>query len=184
MLSPGMTEKLNAQITHEYYSGYLYRQMAARLGELGLTVLRNRFALQADEEHVHASKLVDYLQKAGGSLRLGRIEAPPHDYEDALTILRATIAHEREVTRRIHDLVAQAEADKDYSTRSYLTWYIDEQVEEEASFVELLQWAELANGNWLALEERLERSMPGLARPGFAQRSTAGANGQADAEPA
>lgn len=157
MLSNSMNEKLNAQITREFYSSYLYRQMASCLDAMGLTVLEQLFINQADEERAHAVKLIDYVQKAGGRLRLGAVPAPPAEFESVLAIAEATLAHEREVTGHIHALVAQAEEDKDYSTRSYLQWYIDEQVEEEASFVNLLQLTKLAGDNLLALEERVEK---------------------------
>ncbi len=157
MLSTSMNEKLNAQITREFYSSYLYRQMASCLDRMGLAVLEQFFVDQADEERAHAVKLIDYVQKAGGTLALGAIPAPPGEYASVLAIAEATLAHEREVTGHIHALVAQAEEDKDYSTRSYLQWYIDEQVEEEASFAELVQLAKLAGDNLLALEDRVEK---------------------------
>lgn len=164
MLSKSMSEKLSGQITFELYSSYLYRQMASCLNHMGLTILERRFLLQSDEERMHATKLIDYLQKAGGSLRLGTIDAPRHSYESATDVLDATLEHERRVTRRIHELVAQAEADKDYSTRSYLQWYIDEQVEEEANFVELAQLARMAGDNLLAFEDRVEKIMAAQAK--------------------
>ena len=157
MLSASMNEKLNAQITREFYSSYLYRQMASCLDQMGLSVLEQFFLDQADEERMHAVKLIDYVQKAGGKLALGAIEAPPAEYESVLAICEATLAHERQVTKHIHALVAQAEEDKDYSTRSYLQWYIDEQVEEEASFADLVQLAKLAGSDLLALEDRVEK---------------------------
>ena len=162
MLSEQMNDKLNAQITYEFYSSYLYRQMASSLNGQGLTVLERRYLIQADEERLHALKLIDYVQKSGGRLRLGPIPAPPTEFASAQIVVQATLEHERGVTHRIHELVAQAEVDKDYSTRSYLQWYIDEQVEEESSFAELAQLAKMAGDNLLALEDRVERSMSTL----------------------
>ena len=157
MLSKDMNAKLNGQITHEFYSSYLYRQMAAWFGENSLTVLEEYFVNQANEEQMHATKLVDYVQKAGGHLELGAIAAPPHHFESPLEIMHKTLDHERGVTKKIHELVAQAEADKDYSTRSYLQWYIDEQVEEEATFGELTNLTRMAGDNFLILEDRVEK---------------------------
>ena len=157
MLSHSMNDKLNAQITREFYSSYLYRQMASCLSGMGLSVLEQFFITQADEEREHAVKLIGYVQKAGGRLALGSVEAPPSEFPSVLAIAEATLAHEREITGHIHALVAQAEEDKDYSTRSYLQWYIDEQVEEEASFADLLQLTQLAGDNLLALEDRVEK---------------------------
>lgn len=159
MLSKSMNEKLNGQITYEFYSSYLYRQMASCLNKIGLTILEKRYLMQADEEQAHAIKLIAYVQKADGSLRLGTIDAPDHKFKSAIDVIERTLEHERKVTKRIHELVAQAEEDKDYSTRSYLQWYIDEQVEEEASFAELAQLARMAGENLLAFEERVEKLM-------------------------
>ena len=157
MLSKDMNAKLNAQITHEFYSSYLYRQMAAWFGENSLSVLEEFFVAHADEERMHATKLVDYVLKAGGHLKLGAIDAPPDEYKSPLDIVQRTLEHEKGVTKKIHDLVAQAEEDKDYSTRSYLQWYIDEQVEEEAVFSELEAITRMAGDHYLMLEERVEK---------------------------
>ena len=164
MLSKGMNEKLNEQITWEFYSSYMYRQMASWFDANGLKVLEARYLTQAGEEQMHAVKLIDYVQKAGGQLELGAIEAPPHKYKSVVDVLERTYEHEQGVTRRIHALVAHAEKDKDYSTRSYLQWYIDEQVEEEASFQELLLLAKMAGDNLLALEDRVEKVMAAAAQ--------------------
>lgn len=157
MLSKDMNAKLNAQITHEFYSSYLYRQMGAWFAEQNLSVLQDYFTSHAAEEEMHATKLVDYVLKAGGHLKLGAIEAPPDQFESPLAVVTRTLEHERGVTRKIHELVAQAEADKDYSTRSYLQWYIDEQVEEEATFAELAAVTRMAGDHLLMLEERVEK---------------------------
>ncbi len=157
MLSKDMNAKLNAQITHEFYSSYLYRQMGAWFAESNLSVLEEYFVTHAAEEEMHATKLIDYVLKAGGHLKLGVIEAPPDHYESPLDVVTRTLDHERGVTKKIHDLVAQAEADKDYSTRSYLQWYIDEQVEEEATFAELVAVTRMAGDHLLMLEERVEK---------------------------
>ncbi len=157
MLSKDMNAKLNAQRTQEFYSSYLYRQMAAWFGENSLSVLEAYFVTHADEERMHATKLVDYVLKAGGHLKLGAIDAPPDEFKSPLDIMTRTLEHERGVTKKIHDLVGQAEADKDYSTRSYLQWYIDEQVEEEATFGELAAITRMAGEHWLMLEDRLEK---------------------------
>lgn len=157
MLSKDMNDKLNAQITHEFYSSYLYRQMAAWFGEKSLTVLEAWYLRHAGEEQMHAVKLTDYVQKAGGHLKLGAIAAPPDSYESPLDVAQRTLEHERGVTAKIHALVAQAESDKDYSTRSYLQWYIDEQVEEEATFNELVAVTRMAGEHLLMLEDRVEK---------------------------
>lgn len=44
------------------------------------------------------------------------------------------MAQEQDVTRRFYNLSDLANKDKDYATISFLNWFLDEQVEEEAMF--------------------------------------------------
>ncbi len=46
-------------------------------------------------------------------------------FEDAL-------AHEEYITKNINELTDLAIAERDHSTKTFLQWYVDEQVEEEA----------------------------------------------------
>jgi ferritin len=55
-----------------------------------------------------------------------------------LEILEVSLNHEKEVTRRINNLMKMAIELNDYASVSFLQWYIDEQVEEEANFAELI----------------------------------------------
>ena len=52
--------------------------------------------------------------------------------------------HEQQVTGLIDNLVNLAEAEKDSAFRVCLQWFVTEQVEEEASFGELVQKLKLA----------------------------------------
>ena len=56
-----------------------------------------------------------------------------------LEVFEKSLAHEKYVTKRIHDLYALAVKEKDYAAQNHLQWFIDEQVEEEASFTEIVE---------------------------------------------
>ncbi len=58
-----------------------------------------------------------------------------------------TLTHEMGVTKRINDLYALAEEEKDYATRQMLNWYIAEQVEEEHNVQDILDNLKLVNGD-------------------------------------
>jgi ferritin len=51
------------------------------------------------------------------------------------------------VTGRINDLVDRAQELKDHASNSFLQWFIDEQVEEEASADEIIQSLKLNKDN-------------------------------------
>lgn len=157
MLSKKMMALLNEQITHEFYSSLLYLQMGAWFGEQSLSVFQRYFNHHAQEEHMHATKLVSYVLNAGGHVQIGAMPAMPHEYSSALDVTEKTLEHERFVTDKIHALMALAEEEKDYPTRGFLQWYVDEQVEEMAIFSELVAVTRMAGNNLLGLEQRVEK---------------------------
>ena len=58
-------------------------------------------------------------------------------------ILQAALDSELSVTAQINRLVALSDSENDYATRSFLNWFVDEQVEEVSSMRDLVQLAEL-----------------------------------------
>ena len=76
-----------------------------------------------------------------------------------LAIAQAAVDGELEITRRIHDIVALAESEKDYSTRSFLQWFIDEQVEEVSVMTDILHWVKLGKDDLLQVDALVRHSM-------------------------
>jgi len=75
-------------------------------------------------------------------------------------IVKAAVDSEITVTRQINDLMAKSEKEQDYTTRSFLKWFVDEQVEEVSSMTELLQLVTRAGeSNLLYVEARLAAAM-------------------------
>ena len=89
--------------------------------------------VQAGEENNHAMKFYRYVFDRLGKVELAAIEGPPTEWESPLAVFEEVFAHEQRVTGMIHDLADLAAKEKDLATQSFLKWFIDEQVEEEAS---------------------------------------------------
>lgn len=138
MLSPELAKGINEQLTFELYSGHIYLSMAAYCADLGLDGFVNFFVMQEQEERYHAMKFFDYLGDRDERVRLGGFEAPPVEFDSVLHVFEEALAHERVVTKRINDLMDIALADKDHASVSFLNWFVDEQVEEEAFFSSLI----------------------------------------------
>lgn len=134
MLSPAMTERLNQQINLEFYSSNLYLQMAAWADHHGLEGCAAFLKEHANEEMQHMQKLFDYILETGALPILGSIDAPKVEYQSIREIFEITLAHEKEITTAINDLVATAWENKDFSTFNFLQWYVAEQHEEENLF--------------------------------------------------
>lgn len=65
-------------------------------------------------------------------------ENPHNDFSSVLDSFEKALAHEKEVTRRIYNLMDIALDEREHATTAFLKWFIDEQVEEEASFDTLI----------------------------------------------
>ncbi len=158
-LSKKMAEKLNDQINYELHSAYIYLAMAAVFESMTLRVFAKYYYKQADEERDHAMRIFKYLVDTGTKVVLKPIEDPNGKWDSVEKIVQATLDHEREVTGIINGLVALAEQEKDYATRSFLQWFVDEQVEEESSFEELLALVKMAGAAILPLELRVAQML-------------------------
>ncbi len=154
-LSDTMVKQLNGQVAAEFAASQAYLAMSCELHDMGLKVVSSFFAKQAEEERAHALKIIKYLQDVGGAARLEAVDRPRVDYGDVGAIAEAALQSELHVTKLVHNLVQLAEKDEDYATRSFLNWFVDEQVEEVASMTDLVRMVKLAGSNLLELESRI-----------------------------
>lgn len=151
-ISDAMNTKLNEQITNEMFASQLYLAMACMFEDMGLKNLARLFRMQTEEERGHALKILDYIPQVEGKVTLAALAAPPAEWPSVEAAIEAALEHERKVTGQVNDLMALAEKENDYASRSFLNWYVDEQVEEVDSMSSLLQAAKLAGKNLLQLE--------------------------------
>lgn len=133
MLSKKMEQALNKQVNAELYSAYLYLSMDAYFRSQNLNGFANWMRVQMQEEQTHGMKIYDFIAERGGRVTLKAIDEPPTDWDSPLAVFEAVCEHERKVTGLIGGLVDLAMKEKDHATNSFLQWFVDEQVEEEAS---------------------------------------------------
>lgn len=131
MISKRVEDALNAQINAEFWSAYLYLSMSAYFEAENKSGFANWFRIQFKEEQAHAEILMNYLQDRGGRVLLRQIEAVPTSWNSPLDVFTETLKHEQKVTALLNNLYNVAEEEKDNATRNTLTWFINEQVEEE-----------------------------------------------------
>ena len=122
---------LNQQINKEFYSAYLYMDMAIYYDELDLSGFANWYMIQAQEERDHALLFMKYMQNNGLKVTLEAIDKPDKVYDSILDPMVASAEHERYVTALINEIYHEAHQDKDYRTMKFLDWFVDEQGEEE-----------------------------------------------------
>jgi ferritin len=152
MIGKELNEEMNKQIVEELRSGYIYLAMSAWAEDQGLHNFARFMQIHAEtEEYVHAKKFVHFLQEAGGHVKYGTIEAVPSDWDDLETVLKEAIKHEQHITARIKFLWDLAHEKQEVYAYEMLEWFLEEQMEEENLFEDLLDQFELANkrpGYW------------------------------------
>ena len=139
MLSQKLTDELNEQIKFEFFSSHLYLAAAAYAYELDLDGFANFFIVQAEEEKFHAMKFFSFINEMGARVKMNAFETPKMEYDDLVDLFEYTSAHEKVVTDRIYKLMDIATEEREHATMSFLKWFIDEQVEEMASFKAMTQ---------------------------------------------
>ncbi|WP_418527563.1 ferritin [Longicatena caecimuris] len=134
---------LNEQVNKEFYSAYLYLDMANFYTQKGLDGFANWYEIQAKEEQDHAMLMYQYLQNNGEKVTLEAIAKPDKNFETLMDPLTAGLEHERYVTSLINNIYAAAIEVNDYRTTQFLDWFIKEQGEEEKNSMDLITKMEL-----------------------------------------
>lgn len=139
MISKKMQNAFNNQVAAEFYSSFLYLSMAAHLEDNDLPGMANWMRVQYQEETFHAEKIFDYIIERDGRSEVKAWEAPPKKWKSTLEIFEAAYKHEQKVTALINGLMDVAQSEKDHASQVFLQWYVNEQVEEEASVKAIVQ---------------------------------------------
>lgn len=138
---------INEQVTHEFYSAYLYLDFANYYASIGLDGFANWYEVQAQEEQAHAMLFYQYLHNNGEKVTLGAIQQPDKVLDSAMAPLKAGLAHEQLVTSLINAIYDEAHASHDYRTMQVLDWFVKEQGEEEKNAADMITKMELFGGD-------------------------------------
>jgi ferritin len=146
MLKEKVLNAINQQINNEYYSAYLYLSMSAWFYSKGLPGFANWMYIQYQEELTHGNKFFKYVHERGSQVILKPIAQVETEFVDIISVFEKTIEHEHFITSSINKIQDIAIAESDHASQSFLKWFIDEQVEEEANAQEILDTLKLING--------------------------------------
>lgn len=151
MISEKVAGLINEQIAKEQYAAQYYLSMSAWFYARDLDGIANYFRVQSKEELMHADKMFDYLNDVGSQIIIGEVPKPPHEFTDETDIFERALEHEKLVTKSIFNIVKTANDEGDFATTSFLQWFINEQVEEEANASQLLTKINMVRNNPSAL---------------------------------
>ncbi|WP_281183107.1 ferritin [Staphylococcus schleiferi] len=134
MLNQKLLDALNQQMNHEYFAAHAYMAMAAYCDYHSYEGFANFYIEQAKEERFHGQKIYDYINDCGEKAVFSDLNAPKVDFNSILETFEDGLKQEQHVTKHFYELSEIAREEKDYATISFLNWFLDEQVEEEAMF--------------------------------------------------
>ena len=152
-LSPKIKKALNDQVSLEAAASQSYLAMASWCEAKGYAGTSSYFYAQSDEERTHMLKVIHYLNSIGSQADIPVVKTPSSSFKSIEEIVNLALKNEQRVTAAIHKMVAIAQKEGDYSTCTFLEWFVNEQVQEETKFEAILQKFDLIGRDKLAINE-------------------------------
>jgi ferritin len=145
-LSKTIEEALNQQMTTEAHAAQIYLSYAAWADRQGCGGIANFLFRHAHEERNHMMKIVEYILKRGGEVKVVAIPAPPENPKSINSMFEKVFSHEVDNTAAIYKVAKLAHTEEDWATWNFMQWFVKEQIEEETLAMELLDRMKIAGG--------------------------------------
>jgi ferritin len=133
MLHKKVEDICNRQIEREGYSSALYLSMASWAENNGLPGVASWLYVQSDEERLHMLKFIKYINERGGKALIPAFKKPVSEFKGAEEVFQQVLKHEEFITASINEIVQLTLELKDFTTHSFLQWFVNEQIQEESS---------------------------------------------------
>ncbi|MCL2557322.1 MAG: ferritin [Treponema sp.] len=147
MLSETLTAALVKQLNNEMGSAYLYLSMSAYAEDAGLKGAATWLYAQSREEMAHAIHMYQYIMDRGSKPALLALEAPAASFSGMGDIFNKVLASERATTKNLNDIATLAMKENDHACYQFIMWYVNEQVEEEASASDIIAKLDMIGDN-------------------------------------
>ena len=138
MLNKKIESILNVQVEKEGYSSNLYLAMASWAEVNGYAGIAGWLYKQSDEERMHMLRLIGYINERGGHAIVPVFNEPPVNQKSVTSMFEDILKHEQYISQSINEIVAACIEEKDYTTHSWVQWFVNEQIEEEAQVQTIL----------------------------------------------
>ncbi|WP_342536038.1 ferritin [Sporosarcina sp. FSL K6-3508] len=134
MISEKLAQALNEQMNNEFAAAQTYLSMASYCEYRNYSGFAHYYLQQVEEERFHAMKIYSYLNDRGIHAVITEIPAPTTSFENLVHTFEVALEQEKKVTKSFYAIMDLAWEEKEHATISFLNWFLDEQVEEEATF--------------------------------------------------
>ena len=163
MITKLLKTALEAQIQEEFAAAKIYLNAAVSLGVTGFPGMEHWYWKQYEEELEHAHKLIHYMVDRDEKPHLLPIPEPITSYrsnlwDNPLNVAVYALSAERNMSIQLENLYELAMKERDFKTVAMLQWFLEEQVEEEKLFTDLVDATRRVDGDGPGLEY-LDREM-------------------------
>lgn len=139
MINEKVQKALNEQVKAEMWSANLYLSMSFYMAVEGYDGLAHWLKKQSQEEMEHAYDMADYVIKRGGVAKVERLDEVPQNWKNPEEVFQHVYNHECHVSKLINDIMDLAVEQRDNATQDFMWKYIREQVEEEATALNIYE---------------------------------------------
>jgi ferritin len=133
MIKDSVVKALSEQVNAEYYSAYLYLAMSAYADRMGYKGIASWLFVQAQEEMAHGTHLYQHILERGAAPSFSDIKTPGAAFGSVKELFEKVLSHEQHVSGLIGKIASLAQDEKDHATYNFIMWYVNEQIEEEAT---------------------------------------------------
>ncbi len=123
---------LNDQVRYEANASMHYLAMASWADVNGYNGIAEFFYANSEEERVHMTKLVKFINERGGKAIVPALPETKSEFNSLNELFEDFLASEVFVTQKINEVIFECLNHKDYNTHNFMQWYVAEQLEEEA----------------------------------------------------
>jgi ferritin len=145
MLNERVKAMMNQQIKNELESYYIYLSMVGYFHSLNLDGMAHWMRCQAHEEMTHGMKFFDYINDRGGRVELLDLKQLRTSWGSPAEAWESAYQHEQFITQKISELMKAAREESEYTAEPLLSWFINEQVQEEADTLKIAEQVKLVN---------------------------------------
>ncbi|MER3413023.1 MAG: ferritin [Armatimonadota bacterium] len=138
MISKTLGTLLEAQVGNELQASNMYLAIAVWFGQQSLDKWAAFFFRQSEEEREHAMKIIRFLIDVDYPFSIAAVGASKANYKDAKAAVGAAMKNEQAVTGQFKKMADACMKEKDFTAFQFIQWFIEEQVEEEATMKKLL----------------------------------------------
>ena len=143
MIPDNVRNLMNEQIKNELESAYIYHSMVAYFHSRNLDGMAHWMRCQVHEETIHAMKFFDHIIDRGGNVKLLDLKQLKATWSSPKEAWADAYEHEQFITGKINAIMKAARESNDFSAEPLLNWFINEQIEEEASTSKILEQMKL-----------------------------------------